>query len=79
MTSSFSWRNDPKPPTTAAVRRWLESEFGIKPPSVAEKIAGAGAIEVGDFNESRSGWPVWLHETGAPTPAEFFFHLSEKP
>ena len=62
----------------AAVWRMLESDYGIKPPSISEKIKNGEPIEVGDYDSNKKDFPVWLHVPGAAYP-EKYWHEVEPP
>jgi hypothetical protein len=62
----------------AAVWRMLENDYGIKPPSISEKIKNGEPIEVGDYDSNKKAFPVWLHVPGAAFP-EKYWHEVEPP
>lgn len=64
---------EPKPPSIAAVWRMLDDDYGISPPTIAERIKTKDPVEVGDYDTNRKAFPVWLHVPGAAYPEKYWY------
>ena len=67
---------EPKEPSINAVWKMLEDDYGMTRPKIGDRIKDGESIEIGDYNENRKAFCVYLHEKGAPYPAEFWYEAA---
>jgi hypothetical protein len=63
----------PPEPSRAAIWRMLEEDYGVKAPTIKEKIRGGDTIAVGDFDQARNAFPIWISGGGTLAPAQYWF------
>lgn len=60
-------------PSRASIWRMLEKDYGLRPPTVKEKIRDGDTITIGDFDSAREAFPIWVSGGGTLAPAQYWF------
>jgi hypothetical protein len=56
-----------------AVWERLHEDYGVIRPPIKTRIKNGESAEVGDFDQKRQAFPVWVHVIGAAYPEKYWY------